>query len=217
MYSVSAAGGVSSSDVPESGDGGDNNEEEEVTVLAYIPGGGLQQAEFPAAALTATTSTATTSTATAAAVSSSVATLSPDVLSSLGVMLSPESIQKIANIFFEMGGFARGLYGMVVKKQFPSGVNERLSVTGRAIWRSTYNPMCRDFFVSRCLGEYHSAHRPGFIRALPRQMVSDSSDRSSLPLTGDNLLSFLSNLDSAVRGELESIFDSCLGEVSVSL
>ncbi|WP_092414972.1 hypothetical protein [Candidatus Ichthyocystis sparus] len=213
MYSVSAAGGVSSSDVPESGDGGDNNEEEEVTVLADIPGGGLQQAEFPAAALTATTSTAT-----AAAVSSSVATLSPDVLSSLGVMLSPESIQMIANIFFEMGGFARGLYGMVVKKQFPSGVNERLSVTGRAIWRSTYNPMCRDFFVSRCLGEYHSAHRPGFIRSLPRiQVVSCSSDRGSLPLTGDSLLSFLSNLDSAIRSELGSIFDSCLGEVSVSL
>ncbi|WP_141663465.1 hypothetical protein [Candidatus Ichthyocystis sparus] len=155
---------------------------------------------------------------TSAAVPSSVATLSPDILSSLGVMLSPESIQMITNIFFEVGEFARSLYEMIVKKQFPPRVSNRLSVTGRAIWRSTYNPMCRDFFVSRCFGEYHANHRPGFIRALPRiQVVSDSSDRSSLPLTGDSLLSFLSNLDSAIRSELESIFDSCLGEVSVSL
>ncbi|WP_141663040.1 hypothetical protein [Candidatus Ichthyocystis sparus] len=155
---------------------------------------------------------------TSAVASSSVTTLDPDVLSSLGVMLSPESVQMIANLFFEIGEFARRVYETMVKKQFPSRIIDRLSMTGRVICYSTYGPMCKDFFISRCLGEYHASHRPGFIRALPGiQVLSDSSDHSALSLTGDDLLNFLSNLDGAIRSRLESIFDSRLSEISFSL
>ncbi len=155
---------------------------------------------------------------TSAVASSSVTTLDPDVLSSLGVMLSPESVQMIANLFFEIGEFARRVYETMVKKQFPSRIIDRLSMTGRVICYSTYGPMCKDFFISRCLGEYHASHRPGFIRALPGiQVLSDSSDHSALSLTGDGLLNFLSNLDGAIRSRLESIFDSRLSEISFSL
>ncbi len=153
-----------------------------------------------------------------AAVSSSEATLDPDVLSSLGVNLSPEIVGIIATLFHEVCEFARNVYDSMEDKQLPQSESEKLSVTGRGIWYNTYSSMCRCFFVSRCFGEYHASYRPVFVRNLPRtQITSDSSDHSEVPLTGEVLLGFLSNLDCAIRSEIESIFNSRLSEVSVSL
>ncbi|WP_176696408.1 hypothetical protein, partial [Candidatus Ichthyocystis sparus] len=96
--------------------------------------------------------------------------------------------------------------------------SDGLSVIGRGIWYNTYSSMFRYFFVSRCLGEYHANHRPGFIRTLPDiQIISDSSDHSTVSLTGDVLLGFLSRLDCAILSGIESVFDSCFVEASVSL
>ncbi|WP_141663386.1 hypothetical protein, partial [Candidatus Ichthyocystis sparus] len=112
MYSVSATDGAASSGVPESEeDNGDNDKGEEITVQGDIPGGGLQQVGSPAA-LTATTSTAAAvgegvsaksrgkasakKRGTSTTVSSSLTTLDPGILSSLGVTLSPEGVQVIA-------------------------------------------------------------------------------------------------------------------------
>ncbi|WP_176696389.1 hypothetical protein, partial [Candidatus Ichthyocystis sparus] len=186
------------------------------------------------AALTATTSTAAAvgegvsaksrgkasakKRGTSTTVSSSLTTLDPGILSSLGVTLSPEGVQVIASLFFKIGEFARGVYRSMLDKQLPSSVSDKLSVTGRAIWYYTYSTMCKDFFMSRCISEYHASHRPGFVRALPSiQVVSDSSGHSAFSLAGENLLSFLSNLDGAIHSELESIFNSCFSDVSVSL
>ncbi|WP_176695558.1 hypothetical protein, partial [Candidatus Ichthyocystis sparus] len=153
-----------------------------------------------------------------AAVSSSEATLDPDVLSSLGVNLSPEIVGIIATLFHEVCEFARNVYDSMEDKQLPQSESEKLSVTGRGIWYNTYSSMCRCFFVSRCFGEYHASYRPVFVRNLPRtRIMSDSSDHSEVPLTGEVLLGFLSNLDCAIRSEIESIFNSRLSEVSVSL
>ncbi|WP_176696162.1 hypothetical protein, partial [Candidatus Ichthyocystis sparus] len=64
-------------------------------------------------------------------------------------------------------------------------------------------------FVHRCLREYHAKHRPGFIRSLSDiKVLSNSSGSDVEMLSGDGLLSFLSKLDSAVRGMVERIFNS---------
>ncbi|WP_092460631.1 hypothetical protein [Candidatus Ichthyocystis sparus] len=155
---------------------------------------------------------------TSIAVSSSVAIVDSDVLSSLGVVLSPDSVRVIEGLFLKVYVFSKRTYKNMVIKQFPSGVSDKLTVTGRAIWYFTYRMMCEDNFVSRCLGEYHYEYRPGFIRALPSiRVLSNSPDCGVVPLNGDSLLDFLSRLDCAVRNRVKSIFDSCWSEVSVTL
>ncbi|WP_092411386.1 hypothetical protein [Candidatus Ichthyocystis sparus] len=149
---------------------------------------------------------------------SSAFTIDSDVLGSLGVMLSPKDVRVIESIFFKMDVFSRLTYKSMVAKQLPSDVSGKLTVTGRAIWYLTYRVMCEDSFVFKCLGRYHYKHRPNFIRALPSiQVLSDSSDLSTAPLSGDKLLDFLSVLDGAMSSKLKSVFNSCWSEVSVSL
>ncbi|WP_141663582.1 hypothetical protein, partial [Candidatus Ichthyocystis sparus] len=141
-----------------------------------------------------------------------------DVLSSLGVALSPESAQVVEGIFLKADALARRIYRSVVAKQLPSDVSDKLTVTGRGIWHFTYRLMCEDSFVYKCLREYHYKHRPGFIRALPSiQVLSNSPDRNVVPLAGGGLLDFLSRLDGAIHNRIKSVFDSCWSEVSVSL
>ncbi|WP_176695587.1 hypothetical protein, partial [Candidatus Ichthyocystis sparus] len=141
-----------------------------------------------------------------------------DVLNSLGVILSPESVLVIEDLFFKMDEFAILTYKSMVAKQLPSDVSGKLTVTGKAIWYLTYKVMCEDSFLFKCLGKYHYKHRPSFIRALPSiQVLPDSPDHSVVPLAGDRLLDFLSKLDCAIRSKVKSIFNSCWSEVSVSL
>ncbi|WP_176696812.1 hypothetical protein, partial [Candidatus Ichthyocystis sparus] len=224
------------SDVSDSENAGSSREAEEGYIQGSIAGGNLQQVLVPRD----TTSDAAISDvvtalgngvstrgrgkasakkgAASAAVSYLATTLNPNILSSLGVVLSPESVQVIAGLFYEVGEFARRVYEGMIRKQLPSIMSGKFSMTGLAIWYHTYSSMCKYFFVSRCLGEYHANHRPGFIRTLPSiQVVSDFSGHAAVTLTGDALLGFLSRLDCAIRSEVESIFDSCLSEVSVPL
>ncbi|WP_141663761.1 hypothetical protein, partial [Candidatus Ichthyocystis sparus] len=105
-----------------------------------------------------------------------------DVFSSLGVVLSSESARVVEDIFLKADAFARLTYKRMVPKQLPASVSEKLTTTGRAVWYFTYRAMCESSFVSRCIGEYHYKHRPGFIRALPSiQVLSSSPDRSLIP------------------------------------
>ncbi|WP_141663503.1 hypothetical protein, partial [Candidatus Ichthyocystis sparus] len=151
-------------------------------------------------------------------ISSSAFTTDSDVLGSLGVMLSPKDVRVIESLFLKMDAFARLTYKSMVAKQLPSDVSGKLTMTGRAIWYLTYKVICEDSFVFKCLGRYHSRHRPIFIRALPSiQVLSDSPDYSTAPLSGNKLLDFLSVLDGAISSKLKSVFNSCWSEVSVSL
>ncbi|WP_141663809.1 hypothetical protein [Candidatus Ichthyocystis sparus] len=224
------------SDVSDSESADSSREAEEGYIQGSIAGGNLQQVLVPrdttsdaaiSAVVTAVgngVSTKGRGKASAKKGAASVAvsyldtTLNPNILSSLGVVLSPESVRVIAGLFYEVGEFARRVYEGMIRKQLPSIMSGKFSMTGLAIWYHTYSSMCKYFFVSRCLGEYHANHRPGFIRTLPSiQVVSDFSGHDAVTLTGDALLGFLSRLDCAIRSEVESIFDSCLSEVSVPL
>ncbi|WP_141663799.1 hypothetical protein [Candidatus Ichthyocystis sparus] len=148
-------------------------------------------------------------------------TVDPDVLSALGVVLSPDGVQIIAGLFSRVNEFAKRFYNSMVSKQLPSSLSDKLSLIERAIWYSTYRKMCEDVFVLVCLGEYHTKHRPDFILALPRikvlPVLSDFRDSVAVPLAGDSLLNFLSRLDRAVRTRLESIFISNWNKASASL
>ncbi|WP_141663313.1 hypothetical protein, partial [Candidatus Ichthyocystis sparus] len=137
---------------------------------------------------------------------------------SLGVVLSPEIARKIEDLFCKMGVFARRTYKNMVAKQLPSGVSDKLTPTGRAIWYFTYRVMCEGSFVSRCIGEYHCKYRHDFIRSLSNiRVLSNSSGSDVVPLTGNMLLDFLSRLDCAINDEVKSVFDSCWSEVCVTL
>ncbi|WP_092481299.1 hypothetical protein [Candidatus Ichthyocystis sparus] len=230
MHPVSVTSAAVSSDVPERGDNS-RDKEEEITAGSDIPGGGLQQVEVHATDVLAATASTTADVGGkgvstknrgkapaqkhGAAASSSGSTIDQDVLSALGVALSPDSVQIIENLFFEVGAFAGRIYNGMVSKQLPS---EKLPLTVRAIWYSTYRKMCEYVFVFMCLGEYHDKHRPSFIRALPRiKVLPDPSEHVAVQLTGDSLVGFLSRLDCAVRSKVEFIFNSHWNEVSVSL
>ncbi|WP_092460646.1 hypothetical protein [Candidatus Ichthyocystis sparus] len=235
MYPVSVISSAASSDVPESEDDSCGNKEEGGAIRVGVLEGGLQQVDTPVTASAATTSTTVTAAGKGvstknkkgkapakkcgtAAVFSSEATLDPNLLSSLGVVLSPESAGIIEGLFLEVDALARRIYNGMVRKQLPSDLSDKLSLTGRAIWCRTYREMCEDVFVFMCLGEYHSKHRPGFIRALPRiKVLSDLPDRTAVPLAGCSLLDFLSKLDCAIHSRVECIFNSDWNEVHVSL
>uniref|UniRef100_UPI00114663B4 hypothetical protein n=1 Tax=Candidatus Ichthyocystis sparus TaxID=1561004 RepID=UPI00114663B4 len=68
--------------------------------------------------------------------------------------------------------------------------------------------------MHRCFSKYYGDHIPDFIPSLPNiKVLSDSPDGGVETLTGDRLLSFLSGLDSAIRGRAECIFSSIWREV----
>ncbi|WP_092460657.1 hypothetical protein [Candidatus Ichthyocystis sparus] len=227
MYPVSSvtSDATASSGATESVDGSNSEG-------GTIQGSDLQQVEFSSfptsnTAVIATSERVSTKTVdevyaedfgASIVVSSPVITVDSDVLGSLGVVLSPDSVRVIEGIFLKVDAFAELTYVSMVGTQLLSSVSNELTVTGRAIWYFTYRMMCEDSFVSSCLDEYHSRHRPGFIHALPSiQVLSNSPDRGVVPLSGDSLSDFLSRLDCAVRNRVKSIFDSCWGKVSVAL
>ncbi|WP_176696848.1 hypothetical protein, partial [Candidatus Ichthyocystis sparus] len=128
---------------------------------------------------------------------------------SLCAMVLPECALMIKGLFSKVGALASSIYEDMVSKQLPQEISDKLSVTERAIWHRTYMEMCEVGFVSRCLGEYHTEHRPNFVRSISKiQVLSDAK--------GD-LLDFLLGLDCAIRREIESVFSSCWSKVSVSL
>ncbi|WP_092403586.1 MULTISPECIES: hypothetical protein [Candidatus Ichthyocystis] len=220
MYPVSLTSADASSDLPES-EGNSGNKGEGGAVQGNIPGGSLQQVESPTAGGVSTKGRGKASAkkrGTAAVSSSAAAVIDPGVLSALGVTLSPDSVQIIANLFSKISEYARRFYDNMTSRQLPSRLSDELSLTGQAIWCDTYREMCKDVFVSMCICEYHAKHRSDLIHALPRMgVLSDSSDHGVVPLTGDILLTFLSRLDCAVLSKVESIFSSCWNEAHVSL
>ncbi|WP_176696846.1 hypothetical protein, partial [Candidatus Ichthyocystis sparus] len=128
---------------------------------------------------------------------------------SLCAMVLPECALMIKALFSKVGALARSIYEDMVSKQLPQEISDKLSVTERAIWYRIYKETCGVGFVSRCFGEYHTEHRPGFVRSISKiQVLSD---------TKGNLLDFLLGLDCAIRREIESVFSSCWSKVSVSL
>ncbi|WP_176696841.1 hypothetical protein, partial [Candidatus Ichthyocystis sparus] len=141
-----------------------------------------------------------------------------DVSDLLGVALSPESVLIIKDLFSEMDVFSRRTYESMIGKQLTADVSDRLTVTGQAIWYFTYRLMYECSFVSRCFGDYHHEHRPGFIRALPDiRVLSNFPEGNAVPLPRDRLSDFLSSLDCAVHNNVKSIFDSYWSEASVTL
>uniref|UniRef100_UPI0011467F89 hypothetical protein n=1 Tax=Candidatus Ichthyocystis sparus TaxID=1561004 RepID=UPI0011467F89 len=219
MYSISAtSSAVAPGCYPESEDDSSNRD-------GTLQGGYLQKIEaFPAVTVGDGMSTKDRGKAssqkhgTSVVVSSSAVTIDSGVLSSLGVVLPPESEQVIEDIFLEVDLFARSTYKSMVARQLPLSVSDKLTLTGRAIWHFTYREMCESNFVSRCIGEYHHKHRPDFVRSLPNiQVLSNSPGRSVVSLTGGGLLDFLSRLDAAIHSKVKSVFASCWSEVSVTL
>ncbi|WP_141663780.1 hypothetical protein, partial [Candidatus Ichthyocystis sparus] len=83
-------------------------------------------------------------------ISSSAFTIDSDVLGSLGVMLSPNGVRVIEDLFSKMDALARLTYKSMVAKQLPSDVSGKLTITGRAIWYLTYKVMCEDSFLFKC-------------------------------------------------------------------
>ncbi|WP_242641529.1 hypothetical protein, partial [Candidatus Ichthyocystis sparus] len=62
--------------------------------------------------------------------------------------------------------------------------------------------------MHRCLRKYHANLRPAFIRLLPGIRVLSDSGSDLETLAGGMLMSFLSKLDSAIRGITDGIFNS---------
>ncbi|WP_141663821.1 hypothetical protein [Candidatus Ichthyocystis sparus] len=140
----------------------------------------------------------------------------PVVLNSLGVRLHPDNVGAINVLFYDASVLTARVYGRVIGKQFPPEVRDKLSVTGRAIWHRTYRMLCEVDFSYKCFREYHAKHRPGFIRSLPTVKVLSNSSESDVGiiLSGDELLNFLSKLDSAILGTMVSFFNSRWNEAT---
>ncbi|WP_092411274.1 hypothetical protein [Candidatus Ichthyocystis sparus] len=56
------------------------------------------------------------------------------VFDSLGVRLHPDSARVVDVLFFEFDLIAKGILEIVISKQFPSSINDKLNVTERTIW-----------------------------------------------------------------------------------
>ncbi|WP_176695630.1 hypothetical protein, partial [Candidatus Ichthyocystis sparus] len=149
---------------------------------------------------------ASTSTASAVLVSSSRSLLSVQYVDLLGVRLHPDSAKLIYDLFFVIRRSAKASYSMALGRLLRA-VSSELSAVGQAIWCRTYRELHLLSFMARCLCLYHYKYRPDFIRSLAGiRVLSSSSDRNLVPLSGGELLSFLSKLDCAIREEVESIF-----------
>ncbi|WP_141663658.1 hypothetical protein, partial [Candidatus Ichthyocystis sparus] len=231
MYPISVTSAAAFSDAAEGG--GDGDSREGAAVQASISGDDVQKSEghFAIASSDVTSNIAVAvdegvSTngrggssfqrrcTTEAGVSSSDFTADGGVFDLLGIMAPLEGAQIIDSLFLKVDVFARRIYEDTVANQLPPDISGKLTATGRAIWHGTYRVMCEASFVSMCLREYHSKHRPGFIRAIPRiRLLSSSSGSDAVSLAGDGLLNFLSRLDCAVRTKVESIFNYAWSQV----
>ncbi|WP_242647424.1 hypothetical protein, partial [Candidatus Ichthyocystis sparus] len=156
----------------------------------------------------------TVSKSSTAAVSSPAIIADQDICALLGVSLHPGSAKIIGDLLSKFDAIAGGFYKRMINRQLPPNTRDKLTETGRAIWYGTYKVLCEVNFVNKCLHEYHSKHRPGFIRSLPDiKVLSSSSVGDVEKLTGDTLLNFLLGLDSAIRKMAEHVFNSNWREV----
>ncbi|WP_176696910.1 hypothetical protein, partial [Candidatus Ichthyocystis sparus] len=146
--------------------------------------------------------------ASALTASSSGASLSVQCVDLLGVKLHPDSARIIFGLFSTIRrstrvSCSRGLYRLLM------AVRGELSGVVQAVWCRTYKELHSVNFIAKCLCLYHSNYRPGFVRSLGGiRVLSSSSDHRLVPLTGGELLSFLSKLDCALLEEVGSTFNS---------
>uniref|UniRef100_UPI0011120627 hypothetical protein n=1 Tax=Candidatus Ichthyocystis hellenicum TaxID=1561003 RepID=UPI0011120627 len=156
----------------------------------------------------------TASKSSTAAVSYPAISADQNVCDLLGVNLHPDSAQIVSDLLSKVDKLAGIPHKRKLSEQLPSNASDKLTATGLIIWCSTYKVLCRDNFVHRCFSKYYGDHIPDFIPSLPNiKVLSDSPDGGVETLTGDRLLSFLSRLDSAIRGRAECIFSSIWREV----
>ncbi|WP_139057590.1 hypothetical protein, partial [Candidatus Ichthyocystis hellenicum] len=129
----------------------------------------------------------------------------------LGVTLLPEVAEIIKELFCNFRKFA-DLVCDVVVADYLSTISEssELSATGRYICCKNYRELHLSALMYRCLCVYNLRYRPNFIRTLTItgiQVLSSSSDRRLVPLTGSRLLDFLSRLDCAISNIVNSVFN----------
>uniref|UniRef100_UPI000A8775B8 hypothetical protein n=1 Tax=Candidatus Ichthyocystis sparus TaxID=1561004 RepID=UPI000A8775B8 len=156
----------------------------------------------------------TASKSSTAAVSYPAINADQNVCDLLGVNLHPDSAQIVSDLLSKVDKLAGIPHKRKLSEQLPSNASDKLTATGLIIWCSTYKVLCRDNFVHRCFSKYYGEHMPDFISSLPNiKVLSDSPGGGVETLTGDRLLSFLSGLDSAIRGRAECIFSSIWREV----
>ncbi|WP_092481279.1 MULTISPECIES: hypothetical protein [Candidatus Ichthyocystis] len=127
----------------------------------------------------------------------------------LGVKLHPDSAELIYKLFSDIRRSARMSFSHSMLNYILTTVNSKLSSVGKAIWCKTYKELHLSRFMYRSICMYHAKYRPNFIRALDSvRVLSSSSDCKLVPLSGGELLGFLSRLDCAIREVVESIFNS---------
>ncbi|WP_092415166.1 hypothetical protein [Candidatus Ichthyocystis sparus] len=132
-----------------------------------------------------------------------------------GIKLNPDSAKLINNIFNKSLQFVKRSFSQSIFSYILTILNSKLPVIGKAIWFKTYKELHLSKFMSRFICMYHYKHHPNLIRALDSiRVLSSSSDSRLVPLSGVELLDFLSRLDCAIRKEVESIFDLKWNEVA---
>ncbi|WP_092415162.1 hypothetical protein [Candidatus Ichthyocystis sparus] len=133
----------------------------------------------------------------------------------LGIKLNPDSAKLINNIFNKSRKFVKRSFSQSIFSYILTILNSELPVIGKAIWFKTYKELHLSKFMCRFICMYHYKHHPSLIRALDSiRVLSSSSDSRLVPLSGVELLDFLSKLDCAIRKEVESVFDLKWNEVA---
>ncbi|WP_092415429.1 hypothetical protein [Candidatus Ichthyocystis sparus] len=208
MYPAATTSAAAFSDVPDSGGEGG-------VVQVGISGSDLQQIDVSAPA--SDVAAVRKGVGARGSAASALIAASSAFLGSLGIRLHPDSARVVDVFFFEFDLIAKGILDTVMSKQFPSSTSDKLTVTGRTIWYGTYRALCEVDFVHRCLRKYHANLRPAFIRLLPEIKVLSDSGSGLETLAGVMLMSFLSKLDSTIRGIMDGIFschwDKAVGKV----
>ncbi|WP_176696416.1 hypothetical protein, partial [Candidatus Ichthyocystis sparus] len=127
----------------------------------------------------------------------------------LGVKLHPDSAKLVLQLLHDIDKSFKHSFLLSIRGYILETLGSELSVIEKAIWCKTYREQHLYRFMHRSICIYHSKYRPRFVRALDGvRVLSSSSDRRLVPLTGGELLSFLSELDCAVHKTVECIFDS---------
>ncbi|WP_176696815.1 hypothetical protein, partial [Candidatus Ichthyocystis sparus] len=147
--------------------------------------------------------------------SSSCISLSVQCFDLLGVELHSDSAKLIDKIFHEVRKFTNKSFSHSTINYISTIVASELSSLEKVIWFKTYKELHLSKFMCKFICMYHYRHYPNLIRALDGILVSSSSsDSGPVPLSGAELLDFLSKLDCAIRKEVESIFDLEWNEVA---
>ncbi|WP_176696414.1 hypothetical protein, partial [Candidatus Ichthyocystis sparus] len=133
----------------------------------------------------------------------------------LGVKLHPDSAKLVLRLLHDIDKSFKHSFLLSIRGYILETLGSELSVIEKAIWCKTYREQHLYRFMHRSICIYHSRYRPRFVRALDGvRVLSSSSDRRLVPLTGGELLSFLSELDCAVHKTVECIFDSLWNKVT---